>query len=119
MLRQLIENCGIFSDVREIVYFIFYFTGWLSDAGDYTILSCKYCTYEFFPRPLLLRAWLVCCGSQTLHAHSQSHSCKYTQTRETETNDPIRLRTAKLGATQEVEVGRLKVPGYFGLLSIP
>lgn len=27
--------------------------------------------------------------------------------RETETNDPIKLRTAKLGATQEVEAGRL------------
>lgn len=80
MLRQLIENCGIFRVVREILYFNFYFTGWLGDAGDVTRPSCKCWTHEFcLDRHSSLEPGL-CAAVYKLHAHSlflETLSCKY------------------------------------------
>lgn len=102
MLRQLIENCGIFRDVREILYFNFYFTGWLGDAGDVTRPSSKCCTHEFFlDRHSSLEPG-SCAVVYKLHAHSlflgilRRSPVSTHKLRETEAIDPIKLRTLSL-----------------------
>lgn len=117
MLRQLMENCGIFRDIREILYFNFYFTGWFGDARDVTRPSCKCCTHEFFLdclSSLELYPWVLsldrhsslepglCAAVYKLHAHSlflgvlRRSPVSTHKPRETEAIDPIKLRTLSL-----------------------